>query len=178
MHMFLPAVALAGGLLVAGCASQQSPTTALDAVALSHPPEPVALLAPRPGLSVVGKDYLYAAPVTVNRQGGLKEYLWFALGSTTDRVLTNTPEPRLETIVLVVDGMPMTFDLVPWTEASGETPFDLGVLGRGAYGARVTRSQVRRIASATSLAAYVTDADNRSPTYVLAGGDLDGWQSY
>lgn len=178
MDKRLLALALAGQLLVTGCASQKGSTTALDAVALSHPPEPVALLAPRPGLSIVGKDYLYAAPVTVNRQGGLKEYLWFALGSTTDRVLTNTAEPRLETIVLVVDGMPMTFDLVPWAEASGEPPFDLGVLDRGAYGARVTRSQIRRIAAATSLEAYVTDADNRSPTYVLAEGSMEGWQSY
>ena len=165
-------------MVLAGCASQQRAGSSDEAVSLSHPPKPVALLAPRPGLSIVGKDYLFAAPVTVNRQGSLKNYLWFALGSTTDRVLTNTPEPTFDTIVLVVDGVPMTFDLTPWSEASGATPFEVGVHERAAYAARVTQSQVRRIASATHLEAYVTDADDRSPTYVFADGELGGWDRY
>lgn len=178
MHPFRIATLLAGMIIAAGCGLQPGSPSPPEAATLSHPPQPVALLAPRPGLSVVGKDYLFTAPVTVNRGGGPRDYLWFALGSTTDRVLTNTPEPTFETIVLVVDGVPMTFDLFPWSEASGEEPFDVGVLERAVYGARVSHSQVRRIASATRLEAYVTDADNRSPTYALADGEFAGWESY
>ncbi|MEO1202640.1 MAG: hypothetical protein AAFX10_08035 [Pseudomonadota bacterium] len=172
------AAVLCGLVLSAGCASQKGPGSSDEAVSLSHPPKPVAFSAPRPGLSIVGNDYLFAAPVTVNRQGSPKNYLWFALGSTTDRVLTNTPEPTFDSIVLVVDGVPMTFDLMRWSEASGAEPYDVGVYERAAYAARVTRSQVRRIAAATQLEAYVTNDEHRSPTYVLADGELGGWERF
>ena len=72
----------------------------------------------------------------------------------------------------------MTFDLIPWTDASRETPFDLDVSERSSYCAKITRSQVRRIAGATDLQAYVTDADSRSPVYALADGNLADWLKF
>ena len=70
--------------------------------------EPLRLATGRPGLSVVGRDYLLVAPVmlTGSAEGG--RYLWFALGTTLDRPLHGAPEPGLDRIVLVVDDMPMT----------------------------------------------------------------------
>lgn len=145
---------------------------------LTHSREPLRMIAVRPALSRVGKDYLFVAPVSVSGRGTPQDYLWFAFGSTLDRHLVGTPIPVVKTIVLVVDDMPMTFDLAAWSELSTSRPFELDVEHYLSFGARVTGSQLRRISSANALAAYVTDGANRSPTYNLSNGSFGGWSAF
>ena len=140
--------------------------------------EPLRLTALRPALSRVGKDYLFVAPVSVSGMGEPRNHLWFAFGSSVDRRITGTPLPLVNTIVLVVDDMPMTFDLVQWSDVASSEPFSIGVEYYSSYGTRITQSQLRRIASATRLSAYVTNADYRSPAYELVSGEYTAWSEF
>ena len=179
MRVTTSAVILFTGLL-AGCGWMGERDTtgepaARYSVSSAGAAGPVWLAAPRPGLSAVGKDYLFAGPMTVNRGGQAENYLWFALGTTLDREIMGTPRPALESVLLIVDGTPMTFDLIPWDEASSPTPFDLSIGNYASYAARITRSQLRQLAGATELAAYVTDPGGRSPRYTVVRGEAATW---
>ena len=171
-------------LLGATACSSQPPAPFVQTVddasgeSLTHSRQPLRMVAIRPALSRVGKDYLFVAPVTVGGRGTPQDYLWFAFGSSLDRHLAGTPIPDVNSIVLVVDGMPMTFDLADWPEVATSPPFELDVAHYLSFGARVTGSQLRRISSATSLAAYVTDGANRSPTYELSEGSFGSWSAF
>lgn len=145
---------------------------------LTHAREPLRMVAVRPALSRVGKDYLFVAPVSVSGRGTPQNYLWFAFGSTLDRHLAGAPIPVVKTIVLVVDDMPMTFDLAAWSDLATSRPFDLDVEHYLSFGARVTGSQLRRLSSANALAAYVTDGANRSPNYLLSDGSVGDWSAF
>ena len=156
------AAGVAGNTVEAGV----SPTSSRNAVWLA---------APRPGLSAVGKDYLFVGPMTVNRDGSRQRYLWFAVGTTIDRRLTGAPKPELETVVLVTDGTPMTFDLIAWDSTGAYAPYPLTIDSDVSYAARVTGSQLRQLAEADTLEAYVTDVNGRSPRYVVVEGDPADW---
>lgn len=134
---------------------------------------PIWLAAQRPGLSVIGKDFLFAGPVVINRDGAQRRYLWFSVATTVDRRITGAAEAEIESVVLLVDDTPMTFDLVPW--GGDAEPYELPFAAQRSYSARVTQSQIRQIASAASLDAFVTDAEGRSPTYTLVQGDPADW---
>jgi len=166
--------------LSAGCANKPaSPFTQhvneQSGESMTSTVEPTRFVAERPALSRVGKDYLYAAPVRVSRVDAPTTYLWFAVGSSIDRRITGAAIPDVNSIVLLVDGMPMTFDLENWSEVTASEPFALNVEHYTSYGARVTGSQLRRIAAAESLRAFVADADNRSPTFMIADGVHRTW---
>lgn len=138
----------------------------------------VWLAAMRPGLSAVGKDYLFVGPMTVNREGSRRSYLWFAAGTTIDRHITGAEKPQLESVVMVADGTPMTFDLVPWDNGKASSPYPLTIDSYVSYAARVTASQVRQLANADTLEAYVTDINGRSPLYSVVEGEARDWLNY
>ena len=170
-------------LLLCGCASQEEQHIVSDfddttGVSLARPKAPVRLLAPRPGLSAVGKDYLFAGPVSVSTSGNPQNYLWVALGSTIDRPHPGAPLPTFKTIVIAVDGSLMTFDLIPWSSASRSDPYELPVAVHASYAAKITNSQIRQLAQSQHLAAYVTDHNSRSPLYELSEGELADWMTF
>lgn len=140
--------------------------------------DPLWMAAPRPGLSAVGKDFLFVGPMSENRSGRSQEYLWFAVGTTIDRRVTGSPQPVLDSVVLTIDGTPMTFDIVPWDQSTRPTPFELVIESYASYAARITDSQLSMLANAQSLEAYVTDADGRSPTYTVVVGEQQAWRNY
>ena len=167
-------------VLAGGCAWQNDTdemrASITDAgVSTTSSREAVWLAAPRRGLSAVGKDYLFVGPMTVNREGTRQTYLWFAVGTTIDRHLTGAHKPTLDTVVMLVDGTPMTFDLVAWDDASASSPYRPAIESYASYAARVTGSQVRQLASADTVEAYVTDLNGRSPIYVIVKGDPRAW---
>jgi hypothetical protein len=166
--------------LSGGCASKPaSPYTQYvderSGESMASTIEPTRFVAERPALSRVGKDYLFAAPVRVSGFDAPRTYLWFGVGSSIDRRITGASIPGVNSIVLLVDDMPMTFDLVRWSEVTPSEPFALDVEHYTSYGARVTGSQLRRIAAANSLRAFVANEDNRSPAFIIAGGAHQTW---
>ena len=143
-------------LCMAACSSQ--PPAQFDqrvddssGESLRYSREPLRMVAVRPALSRVGKDYLFVAPVSVSGRGTPQDYLWFGFGSSLDRRLNGAPIPNVKSIVLVIDDMPMTFDLVAWSEVASSEPFDLDVEYYTSFSARITSSQLRRIASAGTV---------------------------
>lgn len=176
---------LLGALLLSSCllpaCSNQAVTPFVHAVdeqsgeSFTHAYEPVTFIAAQPALSRVGKDYLLVAPITVSGAGRPDNYLWFAFGSSIDRRVTGAALPDAKNVVLVIDGMPMTFDLVNWSSVATSQPFDPQVDLYASFAARVTHSQLRRISAATELSAYVTNVDSRSPDYGRYEGDYSAW---
>lgn len=137
--------------------------------------EPLHLVTTRPALSRVGKDYLFVAPVTVSGSQEPQKYLWFSFGSSIDRQITGAEQPIANSIVLVLDGMPMTFDLVPWAKIASSRPYDTSVEHYASFGSRVTASQLRRLSTTRELSAFVTNNNFRSPDYVLSAGEYEAW---
>lgn len=157
----------------------QADTTPLavieSGVSAVSPDGPIWLAAEQPGLSVVGKDFLFAGPMMVNREGQRRQYLWFALGSTIDRRITGAEDRMLQSVVFSVDGTLMTFELISWDVADQSQPYQVPYASEGRYAARVTQSQIRKIAGATTLEAYVTDRGSRSPRFELVHGVPASW---
>ena len=171
------AAAQAGcGLLSRSADEPQTPMAAIESgLSATSTDGAIWLAAGRPGLSAVGKDFLFAGPMTVNRNGVQRRYLWFALGTTVDRRLTGASEPDLESVVLLVDDTPMNFELTPWNNAADAQPYALPFASQQSYAARVTASQIRALANAKHVEGYVTDAAGRSPAYTLVHGDPASW---
>ena len=179
--LFLAGV-FAAGAIGPGCSwlpfsGQQSRDTTEAGVSATGSNEAVWMATTRPGLSAVGKDYLFVGPMTVNRDGRRQRYLWFAIGTTIDRHLTGAPRQHHEAVVLLVDGTPMTFELTEWENTSRASPYPLSIRADVTYAARVTSSQVRRLAAARVIGAYVTDPSGRSPVYSVVRGDPGDWVS-
>ena len=156
--------------LSAGCAGDQQ--------RMQSPKEPLQFSAARPALSDIGKDFLYVAPVTISGRGEPQQYLWFAVASTVDRQIVGSPVPDWQEIILLVDDTPMNFDLAPWSEASATEPFEPDMPVVRTFGTRVTQSQLRRIARAGNVQAYVAAGDLRSPVYALVSGSLQAGTLY
>ena len=171
------AAAQAGcGLFSRSADDQQTPIAVIESgLSATSSDGAIWLAAGRPGLSAVGKDFLFAGPMTVNRNGVQRRYLWFALGTTVDRTLTGASEPGLESVVLLVDDTPMNFELIPWNNSVDAQPYALPFASLQSYAARVTASQIRALANAKQVEGYVTDAAGRSPTYTLVHGDPASW---
>lgn len=183
MHKLKISLVLLFAVAVFGCSSTPTSSVVRDVddstgESFTRARVPLRMTASRPALSRVGKDYLFVSPVSVSGMGSPQNYLWFAIGSSVDRRITGTPLPIVNTIVLVVDDMPMTFDLVQWSNIASSEPYDVDVEHYTSYGARITQSQLRRISSATELSAYVTNADYRSPAYELASGEHTAWAEF
>lgn len=140
--------------------------------------EPLRLATVQPWLSRVGKDYLLVAPVVVSGTDRNGQYLWLALGTTIDRTITNAAPRQFNRIVLVVDGMPMTFDLEHWQKTASSEPFKVSIKLTDSFSARLTDSQLKRIAGAETLSAYVTNAEHRSPEYGLVHGSPADWLEF
>ena len=164
--------------LVSACAGTGRP----DAVSsfdertgesLIHPALPLTLATAQPGLSAVGRDYLALCPVTVSGRGAPVTWIWLSLSSSIDRTITGAPEPDVRSIVLLVDGVPMTLDLEPWSAAAGTQPF--GTVAADSYAARITNTQLQRIAGSGDLRALLVDPDTQTTEYALGTDTRASW---
>jgi hypothetical protein len=174
---------LLAALLLAGCATvaDDAPVATFDELtgeSLLHPALPTTLHAERPGLSVIGKDYLALSPVTVSGRGAPVTYLWCSLSSSIDRAITGAPAPDIDAIVLLVDDVPMALNLEPWAKAATALPFDERHGPGIAFAARVTASQLGKIVAARELAAYVVEAGSHSPRFTVAEDTRADWASF
>jgi hypothetical protein len=161
-------IALLVAGLLAGCSSVErlSSVSAFDdetGESLTHPPRPVVLQTERPGLSAVGKDYLALSPVTVSGRGATATWLWCALSSSIDRGITGAAVPEVRSIILIVDDVPMKLDIEPWSNAARQAPFRLPIEAHTSFAARITASQLARIATSENLSANVAHGTAEAP---------------
>lgn len=168
---------------ISGCAllEQPAPSSSFDATTgemLSHPAAPTTFVAERPGLSAIGRDYLSVSPVTVRGHGAPVTWLWFGLSSSIDRDLKGARAPEVDSIVLVVDDVPMALDLEPWSNAASSAPYGPAAAPELIFAARVTQSQLDRIVASSTLEAWIVEADAPSSRYTLDRDSRAGWHDY
>jgi hypothetical protein len=173
-------IALLVAGLLAGCSSVErlSSVSAFDdetGESLTHPPRPVMLQTERPGLSAVGKDYLALSPVTVSGRGATATWLWCALSSSIDRGITGAAVPEVRSIILIVDDVPMKLDIEPWSNAARQAPLRQPIEAHTSFAARITASQLARIATSEKLSAYVADGTAEAPAYRLSRDYRSEW---
>ena len=166
-------------MLTVGCAWQPGGgSKAIESgVSPSGSSEAVWFATERPGLSAIAKDFLFVGPMSVNRNGERRQYLWFGIATTIDRRLTGAGTFDASAVVVNVDGTPMTFDLVPWSSDPEQTPYDPGIDSFQSFAARVTGSQLRQLSGAREITAFVVDGNGRSPLYEVVNGDRRSWTS-
>lgn len=164
--------------LLSGCAGTgpSSTVSAFDertGESLMHPAAPLTLASAQPGLSAIGRDYLALCPVTVSGRGAPATYIWLSLSSSIDRAITGAAVPEVRSIVLLVDDVPMTLELEPWSDAARTQPF--GAPAGASYAARITNSQLQRIAGSNDLRAVLVQPDARTTQYALGDDTRANW---
>ena len=183
----MPVLRLSAVLLLfamSGCAlvdDRPAPSSSFDTTTgelLSHPAAPTTFVAERPGLSAIGRDYLSVSPVTVSGRGAPVTWLWCELSSSIDRDLKGARAPEVDSIVLVVDDVPMALELEPWSSAASAAPYGRTRAPAQSYAARVTQSQLDRIVASSTLEAWTVEADAPSSRYTLDRDSREGWHSY
>jgi hypothetical protein len=118
--------------------------------------KPGAFMSEQPGLASSGRDYVYVAPLVVNRGGERSCWLWFGVWSTVDRQARNEDASplRLGPFQIVVDGEPMDMEPQPAeTHPTGirQVLYETPVPPTQELLVPVTRSQLQRLGSARVL---------------------------
>lgn len=141
-----------------GCATASGPVSEkmdpLTAVTSTYSNSPLIVYRDTPSRAAFSKHYVSLGPIEINKSGSYTYFLWLGIWSTLQ---TNDPaelQNGFESIVLVVDGEPLLFDIAGWTPASIGTsesvypkPFASSL---DAY-YRVTADQIRLIAESTDV---------------------------
>lgn len=183
------ACVLATGALLAACsgrAPKPMATEYLDeatGTTFTRMSEPIVLYDEEPTLAVNVRDYVFLAPVAVNRMGQVSQWLWLGAWSTIDRGASGVAgDPAgLSAIQLVVDGEPMELDMggartdLP---GAGEAPYATPVdTARNLY-VPVTASQLQRLAAARRLAMRSSRDDGTTQTWQPWDGQPAGLRAF
>jgi hypothetical protein len=173
------AAALAWTLLAA-CASDSALRSGLDDrgrtwVSLETT---VALARPAPRFSNAARDYLYVAPVQASTTGTRRHYLWVGLGTTVDRGWPGAAPSDAATLLLTVDGVPLTLPLAEWDAAEGaelyRTPAPVYQVRR----ASVSLDVLQRIMAASEVEAQIVAIDGSVARYDLWDGQWSDWTAF
>ena len=118
---FLLCVALAA--LATACASNPTSATRefLDTatgVTVTSSRAPIVLYRDNPAAAAYARNVIHMGPIEVNRSGNYRYFLWVGIWNTMQPAGTDTSRDGFETIVIVVDGEPMTLELAGWTPAA------------------------------------------------------------
>lgn len=155
-------------IIIAGCASTlpivREKLDPLTGVTVTFSNTPLIMYRDDSGRAAFARNYIHMGPVQVNRSGSYQYYLWLGAWNTMQSVGPTDHRESLESIVLFVDGEPMSLDLVGWTpEAIGVSePVYLKPVASSvdAY-YRVTADQIRLIAQSTDLTLRTSGANSR-----------------
>lgn len=111
-------------LITNGCSSNiDLVTNKLDprtSVTITHTQSPLIFYRDVSGRAAHARDYVYLAPIGVNRSGMYRHYLWLGIWSTMDDVQPGRSRDGFESIVVFADGEPLPLEISGWTpEAIG-----------------------------------------------------------
>jgi hypothetical protein len=167
-------------LALAGCASHAPLRSQLDEAGRTwlSADAPVALSRPAPRFSRAARDYLYLAPVEANSAGTRRQYLWVGLGTTVDRRWPWAAPPEAQTLLLVLDGTPLTLPLEPWDAPLGAGLYRPSAPAYAVRRASVSLDELARIAAAASVEAQVVRADGAVDAYELWSGSWSDWSAF
>ena len=167
-------------IALTGCASREPLRSQLDATGRTwvSVEAPIALARAAPRFSHAARDYLYLAPVESNEAGKRKHYLWVGLGTTVDRLWPWAAPPDAQTLLLVLDGIPLALPLEPWEEGQGAALYRPAAPTYAVRRASVSLDELARIASAASVEAQVVARDGAALAYELWSGRWSDWSAF
>lgn len=70
------------------------------------------------GRAAFARDYVYMAPLEVNRSGNYRYYLWLGIWNTLGDAPLGRSRDGFESIVLFADGEPLSLEIAGWTAAA------------------------------------------------------------
>ena len=135
----------------------------------------IVLARPIPQLASSVRDYVYIGPVELNNMGQRDHYLWIGLASTIDRKFAKVSPASIDTLVLFIDGQPMTLSLREWHTELDNPPYETAAPLYATYAARATLDQIRRIADATLVDVHMMSGTGRSGHYRMWQGEWSSW---
>ena len=167
-------------LALAGCTSRAPLRSQLDEVGRTwlSAETPVALSRPAPRFSRAARDYVYLAPVEANNGGTRSHYLWVGFGTTVDRRWPWAVPPEAQTLLLVLDGTPLTLPLEDWDAQIGAGLYRPPAPTYAVRRASVSLDELARIAAATSVEAQVVARDGAADAYQLWSGRWSDWSAF
>ena len=166
----LPALALLAAL--GGCSGGESLRSTLDdrGTTWVSATSIVTLARPVPRFSAAARDYLYVAPLEVNRMGALRHYLWVGLGTTVDRAWQAAAPATAATLVVKLDGVPVVLPLGAWDVRFTPEPYSTPAPVYQVLRAAVSQDQLARLADARSIEVQVIADDGTAARYELWHG--------
>ena len=107
-------------LLVGACSGMgTTPDTRLDpetGATIQRAAVPIRFFRDNSGRAAYARDFVYLGPLSVNRMGSYRHYVWLGVWSThADSVDATTRRDELETITIIADGEPLALEVAGWT---------------------------------------------------------------
>ena len=151
-------LALVTAASVCGCSSSTALTgEKLDPVTsatISYSEQPLVFYRDVSGRAALAKDFVYVAPVAVNRSGDYRYYIWLGIWTVNGEASTDATRDGFESVVLVADGELLPLEITGWTiDAIGASePVYLKPVASAAEAYyELTLNQLRLLAEADEL---------------------------
>jgi hypothetical protein len=131
-------------------------------VTMTRSSEALVLYRDNSGRAAYARDYVYMGPVSVNRMGAYRYFIWLGAWSTIQARDATSLRDGLETAILFVDGEPLSLDMLGWTpEAVGlsAAPYPPPAASTVDAYYEVTIDQIRMIAEAREVRLLIGGAD-------------------
>jgi hypothetical protein len=138
----------------------------------------VTLARPAPRFSNAARDYLYVAPVQASTSGARRHYLWVGLSTTVDRGWPWATPGEAVTLLLTVDGIPVTLPLAEWDAEGGAALYRPPAPVYQVRRASVSLDELERIITATEIAAQIVASDGSAARYDLWDGQWSDWTAF
>jgi len=172
-------------LAAAACAGTPQLVEDLDpltGVTMTRSTEPLVLYRDNSGRAAYAREFVYMGPVSVNRMGAYRYFVWLGAWSTIQARDAAGLRDGLETAILFVDGEPLSLELLGWSpEAVGlsAAPYPPPAASTIDAYYEVTIDQIRLIAEARELRLLLGGADsaNYEPWDSKAMG-RSGWRAF
>ena len=82
---------------------------------ISYSEQPLVFYRDVSGRAALAKDFVYMAPVAVNRGGNYRYYIWLGIWTVAGEGSTDATRDGFESILLVADGEPLQLEITGWT---------------------------------------------------------------
>jgi hypothetical protein len=149
--------------IIAGCASSPERVREIldpqTSATITYSPTPMLFYRDDPAHAAHAKNFVSLGPLEVDRSGHYQYFLWLGIWNTNHSVNETDGRDGFESIVLFVDGEPLTLEVRGWTPkaigASAPVYQQPVASALDAY-YEVTADQVRLIAEAKELSLRTT----------------------
>lgn len=122
LRKILSMLAAGAIVLLVGCSSSSSLISQkldpVTAVTITYSKSPLIFYRDQSGRAAHARDYIYMAPLEVNRAGSYRYFVWLGIWNTLQRGQSSGPRDGFESIVVLADGEPRVLELSGWTATS------------------------------------------------------------